>query len=580
MPRLRARLAELGCELPIDEAPIAGAESPLAAPLTIGGRTIGNRWCIHPMEGWDANRDGSPTEHTLRRWRHFGLSGAKLIWGGEAAAVMPEGRANPHQTLATASNRAGLTQLLEECRTAHREHCGSTDDLLIGLQLTHSGRFCKPNDKKKFEPRIAYHHPLLDAKFGIDPHDQSLVLTDDELERLIDAYVAAAELSAELGYEFVDVKACHGYLLHEFLERPRRARQVRRRFGGPFAADADDHRANSRTKFPGLMIGVRLSLFDFVPYATSREVGQPMDFSQLTADEAPFGASPTNPLEYGSCANRWNCSPCWPPKGWRCSTSVAAAPTTIRTFSGRRFFRRAMAISPPKTRCWAYGGRSIPCGKCKQALPNLVLVGTGYTYLQDYLPHVGQAVVRAGWVDRVGLGRMVLSYPELPADVLTGKWERKKVCRTFSDCTTAPRHGMVSGCYPLDDYYKQLPERAGTLRREGRASRLIAPLKRSSSAVRAFEPHRESVRAAPVRKRSCASDGACAVGMTAIALSRELRRRANSQERRETGDCWRLARKVLFLFAKVRRGSRYGEPRPVHPPVEGRVYASKEHETC
>jgi hypothetical protein len=98
--------------------------------------------------------------------------------------------------------------------------------------------------------------------------------------------------------------------------------------------------------------------------------------------------------------------------------------------------------------------------RVKHSLPNLVLVGTGYTYLQDYLPHVAQAVVREGWVDSVGLGRMVLSYPELPADVLAGKWERKKVCRTFSDCTTAPRHGLVSGCYPLDDYYKELPERA------------------------------------------------------------------------------------------------------------------------
>jgi hypothetical protein len=87
------------------------------------------------------------------------------------------------------------------------------------------------------------------------------------------------------------------------------------------------------------------------------------------------------------------------------------------------------------------------------------MVGTGYSYLQDYLPHVAQAVVRAGWIDSVGLGRMVLSYPELPADTLAGKaMARKQVCRTFSDCTTAPRNQMVSGCYPLDPYYKALPE--------------------------------------------------------------------------------------------------------------------------
>ena len=68
-------------------------------------------------------------------------------------------------------------------------------------------------------------------------------------------------------------------------------------------------------------------------------------------------------------------------------------------------------------------------------------------------------VVREGLVDSVGLGRMVLSYPDLPADVLAGKiLTRKKVCRTFSDCTTAPRNGIVSGCYPLDPYYKERPE--------------------------------------------------------------------------------------------------------------------------
>jgi 2,4-dienoyl-CoA reductase-like NADH-dependent reductase (Old Yellow Enzyme family) len=88
------------------------------------------------------------------------------------------------------------------------------------------------------------------------------------------------------------------------------------------------------------------------------------------------------------------------------------------------------------------------------------IVGTGYSYLQDYLPHVAQAAVREGWTDFVGLGRMVLAYPELPADALAGRpIERKRICRTFSDCTTAPRNGLISGCYPLDPYYKALPER-------------------------------------------------------------------------------------------------------------------------
>ena len=97
--------------------------------------------------------------------------------------------------------------------------------------------------------------------------------------------------------------------------------------------------------------------------------------------------------------------------------------------------------------------------RLKEKFPDFCLVGSGYTYLQEYLPYVAQAVVRQGWTDLVGLGRMVLAYPELPLDVLSGRgMQKKRSCRTFSDCTTAPRNGLVSGCYPLDTHYKKSPE--------------------------------------------------------------------------------------------------------------------------
>ena len=97
----------------------------------------------------------------------------------------------------------------------------------------------------------------------------------------------------------------------------------------------------------------------------------------------------------------------------------------------------------------------------KAKFPNLALVGTAYTYLQDFLPHVAQWAVREGKIDAVGLGRMVLAYPDLPADTLEkGKLTTKRLCRTFSDCTTGPRHGLVSGCFPLDPFYKARPEAA------------------------------------------------------------------------------------------------------------------------
>lgn len=454
---LRARLAELDLELPLDDEVLtAAAGSPLAAPIEIGGFNVGNRWCIHPMEGWDAKGDGSPSEHTLRRWRNFGLSGAKLIWGGEAAAVEPAGRANPRQTLATPENRAGLAALLQELQQAHREQFGATDDLFVGLQLTHSGRFCRPNSHR-LEPRIAYHHPLLDAKFGIDPADRSIVWTDAEIERLIDRFVAAAGLAREVGFQFVDVKSCHGYLLHEFLS----ARERPGRFGGDFEGRTrllTTTIGRIRDRYPDLIVGVRLSVFDTVPFATSREIGRAMAYESHLPYQYGFGVDAANPLkmdlaepirllkilkELGVAAVNVSCgSPYYNPHVQRPA-----------------IFPPSDGYQPPEDPLCGVV-RQIHAGRaCKQAVPGLPMIGTGYSYLQDYLPHAAQAVVRAGWIDAVGLGRMVLSYPELPADSLaTGQLARKRVCRTFSDCTTAPRNGLVSGCYPLDGHYKDLPE--------------------------------------------------------------------------------------------------------------------------
>src|SRR5207302_9501272 len=128
-------------------------QSPMAQPMDIDGFVVGSRWCVHPMEGWDGTTTGEPTEHTVRRWQHFGASGCKLIWGGEAFAVQGDGRANPNQLGIVDDDVAraekGVTNLFRTCVDAHREAMGRTDDFLIGLQLTHSGRFCRPHDKKK-----------------------------------------------------------------------------------------------------------------------------------------------------------------------------------------------------------------------------------------------------------------------------------------------------------------------------------------------------------------------------------------------------------------------------------------------
>src|SRR5262249_34919657 len=143
---------------------------------------IGNRFAVLPMEGWDGTAEGRPSDLTRRRWRHFGLSGAKLIWGGEAVAVRHDGRANPNQLLLNEATGGEIAELRELLLTAHREHFGTTDDLLIGLQLTHSGRFARPNDKRRLEPRVAYRHPYLDERFGV--RDNTALLSDDDIARL------------------------------------------------------------------------------------------------------------------------------------------------------------------------------------------------------------------------------------------------------------------------------------------------------------------------------------------------------------------------------------------------------------
>ncbi len=190
----RRHLRAIDVELPFDEEMESGAGAPLAQPLTLGERRIGNRFAVLPMEGWDATPDGRPTELVRRRWQRFGRSGAKLVWGGEAVAVRMDGRANPNQLLISEQTTPELAELRELLVCTHAERYGGSEDLYVGLQLTHSGRFARPYDKRKLEPHILYHHPILDARFGLAP--DAPVMRDDEIEELIADFVVAAQLRA------------------------------------------------------------------------------------------------------------------------------------------------------------------------------------------------------------------------------------------------------------------------------------------------------------------------------------------------------------------------------------------------
>jgi len=271
-------LAELGVALPFDEKLESEAGSPLAQRCSLkNGFTLGNRLAALPMEGWDGTKDGRPTELTTRRWQNFGKSGAKLIWGGEAVAVRHDGRANPSQLLISAATWEDLARLREALVRAHETRFGDSADLLVGLQLTHAGRFSRPNEGEHREPKILYHHPILDRRFGIA--EDLPVLTDNEITQLIDDYVAAARLASRAGFGFVDIKHCHGYLGHEFLSAVSREGG----YGGSFENRTRflaEIVAGIRAEAPGLEIGVRVSAFDFVPFRPGPDnLGEPEPFN-------------------------------------------------------------------------------------------------------------------------------------------------------------------------------------------------------------------------------------------------------------------------------------------------------------
>ena len=209
----RAHLERSSISLEFDD--IVDASGALAQPIEVDGIRVGNRFCVLPMEGWDGTTSGEPSDLTRRRWRNFGKSGAKLMWGGEAVAVRHDGRANPNQLMLTPATQKSIGSLRDELISAHREQFGSNADadLYLGLQITHSGRFARPDVWNVPAPLAACPHPILDKRFpgGVR------VFTDDELDRLVDDYISAARLAYDCGYQFVDAKACHGYLGHELL---------------------------------------------------------------------------------------------------------------------------------------------------------------------------------------------------------------------------------------------------------------------------------------------------------------------------------------------------------------------------
>jgi 2,4-dienoyl-CoA reductase-like NADH-dependent reductase (Old Yellow Enzyme family) len=458
---LREHLEAHDIPLRFDDTLAQPSTSPFAKSFAMDDVRVGNRFCVLPMEGWDGELDGRPSEYTRRRWRRFGQSGAKLIWGGEAVAVRHDGRASPNQLQMNASTQPAIAALREELVASHRDHFGANADadLFVGLQLTHSGRFAKPDAKDRPAPLTACVNPVLDRRFASTPH----VFTDDELDRLVDEFIVAARKAEACGFDFVDIKQCHGYLGHELLG----ARNRPGRYGGSLDNRLRFVRSviqGIQAAVPRLTIGVRLSAVDVVPYKKDAEgVGEP-ETMDPTSRLAGFGVLTDSELD-GALEEPRALLSALEALGVRWLCVTAGTPYYSPHITRPAFFPPMDGYQPPEDPLQGVARQIQTTAHLKAAFPNMIFVGSGYTYLQEWIPNVGQYNLRNGMTDFVGLGRIMLSYPDLPADVLSGATlKRSALCRTFSDCTTGPRMGLISGCYPLDEYYKQKPEAAAVLK--------------------------------------------------------------------------------------------------------------------
>jgi len=448
---LAAKTRELGLMLPYRED-----IGPLFQPLFIpGGRRLENRLVVHPMEGADAGPDGSPGELTFRRYRRFAAGGCGLIWF-EATAVEREGRSNPHQLMLTEATLGSFKRLVEAAREAAAQ-AGAEEAAapLFILQLTHSGRFSKPDGIPR--PVIAQHNPFLDPLRGTAPDDP--VVPDAELERLKSVFLEAAGLAAAAGFDGVDFKACHGYLVGELLAARQRPDS---RYGGDLENRIRfllDTVSAARRRFPGLILASRLGVFDAVPY--------PFGFGV-----AALGAAPAAGISAGGCGgDDPQAEPGAPAADLAeplaliermSQAGLALLNMTIgipaqRPHFGRPFDRPAAGGTRPDEHPLEGVARLVRiAARLQKAFPSLPVVGTGYSWLRALMPHVAAGVIEEGGASLIGLGRMSFAYPDLAGDLRKhGKLESKKLCVACSGCTDLLRAGGPAGCIIRDkDVYK------------------------------------------------------------------------------------------------------------------------------
>ncbi|NLJ34868.1 MAG: flavin oxidoreductase/NADH oxidase [candidate division WS1 bacterium] len=421
-PEVEARLSALDLSLPYTESVAA-----LSRPVVAGPLQVPNAIAIHPMEGCDADENGAPGELTFRRYRRFAAGGAGLIWG-EAASVLPEGRANPRQLWLHEGTVEQFAQLHETIITTAAAKFGTAHRPITVLQLTHSGRYARPDGLPR--PVIAHHNPVLDARLGL-PEDYPLI-SDAQLEALTEPFVAAARLARQAGFDAVDLKACHGYLLNELLAAHTRGDSL---FGGTF---------ENRTRLllhlveqihqhvPDLALTCRLNVYDAFAYpygfgmahdgSLEPDLDEPVE---LICRLHEAGVSLVN-VAYGN--------PYYNPHVER--------PYDSHEVGGYMPHEHPLANVAAMVRIQQ---------ELSRRLPQVPMVATGLTWLRQFGPNVAAAMVEQNWCAVAGFGRMALAYPEFAADLLSnGQLSTDRVCVSCSRCTQIMRDGGQAGCVVRD----------------------------------------------------------------------------------------------------------------------------------
>ncbi|MGA2742263.1 MAG: NADH:flavin oxidoreductase [Bryobacteraceae bacterium] len=409
----------------------------LARPVRVGAFTVGNSIAIQPMEGCDGTLDGNPGELTWRRYERFARGGAKLVWF-EATAVREDGRANTRQLWITPRNMADFARLLARIREVHREHWSTADDLLVPIQLTHSGRYSVPRRI------IPYHNPHIDRKTGTPPDYP--VIADDELERLENDYVVAAGLALDAGFQAVDIKAVHGYLISELLG----AKTREGRYGGTLENRLRFIRnviGKVRAAFgKRLLIAVRMNAFDGVPFGCDFETPYPYGWGVDAAN--PHREDLREVKQAIACFREWGVE----------LLNISLGSPYYNPHIGRPFEKPDEGnYEQPEHPLVGVDRHFRIAAELQRAFPDSPIVGTGYSWLQKYAINAGAHNIAAGDVRFLGIGRGALAYPDFARDVLEkGELDERRCCKTLTFCTYLMRQKhhplgqFPTGCPPFD----------------------------------------------------------------------------------------------------------------------------------